>query len=171
MTSNVSDVQPTKGSPRSMDNRFYSLVAGGARIKFVFYTHYMYTMFQFFTYTVRLLEAFIDLQVPELLTAGPQSSQRICEELGLNNHRGWKFLHSLFLIGLLTQESHELQTDDCDTFSLTAEARYFFLENSHGYFFRDVIAYWRYVASVDVPFIDVLKGAALPDMPKWPPQV
>ncbi|MFM7107944.1 MAG: methyltransferase [Planctomycetaceae bacterium] len=139
---------PTPSSPRDRDNRFYTLVAGGAK--------------------TRLLEQFLDLGIPELLgAAGPQPATEICTRLGIDLTRGWKFLHLLALCGLLVERGAERGGDDA-VYALSPEAvEYFGPRGDEGWFFRDVVNYWRNVAVL--PMGDVLKGLPLPEAVRWPP--
>lgn len=95
----------------------------------------------------------------------------ICSELGLDMHRGWKFLHSLALAGLLDESNGE-RGDDTAEYSLSADSQSFFgtrgvAEDS--YYFRDLVLFWRYVNDLPMSLVSVLKGAKLPQMPVWPP--
>src|ERR1700676_2283365 len=139
---------PPAGSPRDRDNKFYELLAGGAR--------------------TRLLEGFLDLQVPELFgTHGPLAAEEICRRLNIEPHRGWKFLHLLALCGLLVEEGGELG-EDAALFSLSPIAReYFGDDGTGGYFFRDLVHYWRRVAVL--PLAEVLPGMPLPEAVRCPP--
>lgn len=142
------ETAPAAGSSRDRDDAFYDLLAGGAR--------------------TRVLEAFLDLQVPELLAnEGPMTAAAICERLALQPHRGWKFLHLASLVGLLEQEGG-LHGEDDAVFSLSEHSREWFGEDGkQGYFFRDLINYWRQVAYL--PMVDVLRGMPLPYAVQWPP--
>ena len=115
-----------------------------------------------------MLEGFLDLQVPELLGAhGPLSVAEICRRLSIHPHRGWKFLHLLALAGLLVEEGGELGEDSA-RFSLSPIAKeYFGQDGTGGYFFRDMVHYWRRVAVL--PFAEVLRGMPLPEAVRWPP--
>lgn len=136
---------PTAGSPRDRDNRFYRLLAGGARM--------------------RLLEGFLELGIPELLGAnGSLTAKEISDRLALHPHRGWKFLHLLAMAGLLDEEGGERGQDEA-TFRLSHEAREFFVGDT--YFFRDLVNYWQNVAVL--PLVDVLRGMPLPEAVRWPP--
>lgn len=140
--------QPTPGSPRDRDNRYYQLLAGGARTK--------------------LLEAFLDLRVPEILgQSGPLSATEICRQLKIDGHRGWKFLHLLAMNDLLVERGGEFGGDEA-TFELSEHAKeYFGPRGDEGYFFRDLVNYWRNVA--ELPIVEVLNGLPLPDAVRWPP--
>lgn len=148
MSSSASEFDPPPGSPRDRDNRYYKLLAGGARTK--------------------LLEAFLDLHIPELLGAtGPITAVEICQRLNIELHRGWKFLHLLAMNGLLQERDGEFG-EDATTFELSHYARDYFGERgTDGYFFRDLVTYWRNVA--ELPIVDVLKGLPLPQAVRWPP--
>ena len=139
---------PTPGSPRDRDNRYHTLLAGGAK--------------------TRLLEAFLDLRLPEILGGrGAMTAAEICRHLGLDPHRGWKFLHLLAMTGLLDKEGGDRGEDDA-VFRLSAEAKeYFGADGTQGYYFRDLVNFWRNVAFL--PFIDVLQGMELPNAVRWPP--
>ncbi len=141
-------LSPSRGSLRERDNAFYELLAGGAK--------------------TRLLEGFIDLGVPELLGRnGAMAAGDICRELGIQPHRGWKFLHLLSLNGLLDRLDGT-STGDEARFALYAPARQFFGEDgTGGYYFRDLVVYWRNVACL--PLVDVLRGMELPEAVRWPP--
>ena len=154
------------GSPRDRDNRYYRLLAGGAK--------------------TRLLEGFLELGLPELLgREGPLAADEICRKLKLDLTRGWKFLHLLALAGLLTEEPPPLRAarevaesspdgtlgaspSDKTVFSLSPEAiDYFGPRGDEAYFYRDLVQYWKNVATL--PLVDVLKGMPLPDAVVWPP--
>ena len=139
---------PPKGSLRDRDNRYYRLVAGGAR--------------------TRLLEGFLELGLPELLgKEGPLTAEEVCWRLNLDPQRGWKFLHLLALAGLLTETQAEYG-DDHAVYALSAEAKeYFGADGTGGYFHRDLVNYWRMVAKL--PFAEVLRGMPLPEAVRWPP--
>ena len=54
------------------------------------------------------------------------------------------------------------------TFCLSAAAKkYFGDDGTSGYFYRDLVNYWRHVAVL--PFLDVLRGMPLPAAVRWPP--
>jgi precorrin-6B methylase 2 len=141
-------VDPPADSPRGRDNRFYALLAGGAR--------------------TRLLEGFLDLCIPELLgSRGPMTGRQICDTLALHPHRGWKFLHALSMIGLLDEKHGEMGGYDA-VFSLSNEAReYFGDDGKQGYFLRELVTFWRGVEVL--PFVQVLRGLTLPEAVRWPP--
>ena len=99
-------VSPPPGSPRDRDNRYHTLLAGGAK--------------------TRLLEAFLDLRLPEILGGrGEMTAAEICRHLALDPHRGWKFLHLLAMTGLLDKEGGDRGEDDA-IFRLSAEAKEYF---------------------------------------------
>ncbi len=139
---------PAAGSPRERDNQYYELLAGGAK--------------------TRLLEGFLDLGLPELLgRKGPLSATEICQTLVLHPNRTWKFLHLLSLVGLLERTVGDVGQDNA-TFALSTLAKQFFgNDGSQGYYFRDLLTYWRNVATL--PLVDVLRGMELPDAVRWPP--
>jgi precorrin-6B methylase 2 len=143
---------PTPGSDRDRDNCFYEILGGGAKFS--------------------LLEGFIDLKLPELLgKAGTSlSAGDICRQLKLNEHRGWKFLHDLALCGFL-KESQAQACDMSTQYALSDQTKRFFGEDgAEGYFYRELVTFQRYVKDLKIPFVDVLRGADLPEMVKWPPQ-
>jgi len=141
-------VDPPPGSLRDRDNRFYTLLAGGAR--------------------TRLLEGFLDFKIPELLgVEGPLTAAEICRRLSLHPHRGWKFLHLLALAGLLDEQGGA-DGGDFSIYGLSATTKeYFGAEGTGGYFFRDLVSYWRNVAIL--PLAEVLGGMPLPEAVRWPP--
>lgn len=145
---------PPPGSPRDRDNRYYQLLAGGAK--------------------TRLLEGFLELKVPELLGAeGPLAADEICRRLKIDLTRGWKFLHLLALAGLLTETQSDTprgaQGTDGTMFGLSQEAiEYFGPRGDEGYFYRDLVEYWKHVATL--PLLDVLGGMPLPEAVRWPPE-
>jgi predicted O-methyltransferase YrrM len=141
-------VPPPPGSPRDRDNRYHTLLAGGAK--------------------TRLLEAFLDLRLPEILGGrGAMTAAEICRDLALDPHRGWKFLHLLAMTGLLDKEGGD-RGEDVAVFRLSAEAKeYFGADGTQGYYFRDLVNFWRAVACL--PFVDVLQGMELPNAVRWPP--
>lgn len=142
------NAEPAPGSLRDRDNRFYKLLAGGARL--------------------RLLEGFLDLRLPELLGRyGAMTAAQICGQLDLDQHRGWKFLHLLAMNGMLIEAGGEFGGDEA-TYSLSPQAKEYFGDDGHqGYFFRDLVHYWRNVAVL--PLVKVLRGLSLPDAVRWPP--
>lgn len=144
----TADDVPPPGSPRERDNLFYSYLAGGA--------------------TTRLLEGFLDLGLTEMLGSdGSLTAQDICQKLALHPHRGWKFLRLLAWIGLLDEEGELRGADDTRYRLSKLSKRFFDPGGAGGYFFRELVNYWRYVAAV--PFLDALRGLPLPDAPRWPP--
>lgn len=170
MSSSVSSfldsLDPPPGSPRDRDNRYYRLLAGGAK--------------------TRLLEGFLELGLPELLgREGPLPADEICRKLQLDLTRGWKFLHLLALADLLTETPPSLHADhrrtevstnghgaaspsDKTVFGLSPDAiDYFGPRGDEAYFYRDLVQYWKNVATL--PLVDVLKGMPLPDAVVWPP--
>ncbi len=107
-----------------------------------------------------MLEAFLDLKLPELLSNGKSlQATKICSTLGLDLTRGWKFLHSLALSGMLMEEGGELGQDTAE-FSLSNQAvEWFGVDGTEGYYWRDLIAFWKYVNYLNnIPFTDMLKG-------------
>jgi len=140
---------PAPGSPRERDDLFYSYLAGGA--------------------TTRLLEGFLDLGLPELLgNDGCMTAEEICQKLALHPQRGWKFLHLLAWIGLLSEEGGTRGRDDA-RYRLSKRSKQFFDPGgAGGYFFRELVCYWRYVAAL--PLLESLRGLPLPDAPRWPPE-
>ena len=120
---------------------------------------------------VRLLEAFFDLEIPELLGMNKSlSAKEICSILHLDLTRGWKFLHALNLSGLLSERGGE-HGQDSAVFFLSDMAKEFFGESGdQGYYWRETVLFWRYLNEMNnVSFVDMLRGAALPPMPVWPP--
>ncbi len=96
----------------------------------------------------------------------------ICATLDLEPTRGWKFLHALALNGLLTEENGT-KGEDSAVFKLSPSAVEYFGANGvteDGYFFRELVLFWRYLNDLDVPFVSMLKGADLPQMVQWPPK-
>eukprot|EP00597_Dinobryon_sp_UTEXLB2267_P009282 CAMPEP_0170093552 /NCGR_PEP_ID=MMETSP0019_2-20121128/26601_1 /TAXON_ID=98059 /ORGANISM="Dinobryon sp., Strain UTEXLB2267" /LENGTH=145 /DNA_ID=CAMNT_0010314459 /DNA_START=298 /DNA_END=732 /DNA_ORIENTATION=- len=97
------------------------------------------------------------------------SAKEICSILSLDLTRGWKFLHALHLSGLLSERGGEHGQDSAE-FSLSSIVQEYFGESGdQGYYFRDMVLYWRYLNEMDVSFVDMLRGAELPQMPVWPP--
>jgi ubiquinone/menaquinone biosynthesis C-methylase UbiE len=95
----------------------------------------------------------------------------ICSELGLDMHRGWKFLHSLALSGLLDEFDGQ-NGDETAEFCLSKDSQSFFGTNGvteESFYFRDLVHYWRYLNDLPTSLVSVLKGADLPQMPVWPP--
>jgi ubiquinone/menaquinone biosynthesis C-methylase UbiE len=123
----------------------------------------------------RLLETFLELEIPELLgkhNGTPLSAGEICSRLGLHPHRGWKFLHCLALSGLLKEENGE-RGDDSAKFLLSDSTKEYFGANgdtNEGYYFRDLVKFWRYLNDLPVSLADVVRGADLPEMVQWPPK-
>ncbi len=84
--------------------------------------------------------------------------------LRLDPHRGFKFLHSLAMSGLLTEAKFE-RGEDTTEFLLSAESQeYFGASGSEGFFFRDLVAYYRYLNNLNVSLADVVRGADLQGM-------
>lgn len=143
---------PAPGSVRDCDDRFYEILGGGAKFS--------------------LLEGFIDLKLPEFLgeKGGFCTAGSICSELSLDEHRGWKFLHNLALCGFLT----EVDGQSCDMntkYAMSDDSKRFFGEDgTGGYFYRELVLFQRYVKDLKIPFVDMLRGAELPEMVKWPPR-
>ncbi len=139
---------PPAGSPRDHDALFYDILAGGAK--------------------TRLLEAFLDLQVPEILgSRGEMTARDFCRQLAVHPHRGWKFLHLLATVGLLEQAAGDHGEDDA-VFRLSPAAKYHFGEDGRqGYYYRDLVNFWRNVAVL--PIVEVLRGMPLPNAVRWPP--
>jgi hypothetical protein len=112
---------PTPGCRRDIDNQFYQILGGGARFS--------------------LLEGFIDLKLPELFGKAPNktlTAGAICNQLQLDSHRGWKFLHDLALAGFL-EESEVYNCDMNTKYTLSDQTKRFFGENgTEGYFYREV---------------------------------
>lgn len=123
----------------------------------------------------RLLETFLELEVPELLGKRggvPMRASDICTTLGLDAHRGWKFLHALALTDLLTETGGD-RGDDSAEYSLSESAKEYFGANGDtddGYYFRDLVKFWRYLNDMPVSLADVIRGADLPEMVQWPPK-
>ena len=120
---------------------------------------------------VRLLEAFLDLGIPELLGMNKKlSAKEICSILNLDLTRGWKFLHALHLSGLLSERGGEHGQDSAEYVLSDMAKEFFGHAGDQGYFWRDTVMYWKYLNEMDnVSFVDMLRGAALPPMPVWPP--
>jgi predicted O-methyltransferase YrrM len=120
------------------------------------------------------LEAFLDLGLPELLgchTGEPLTAAQIIPQLGLHPIRGWKFLHICSMSELLIEIGGE-RGDDTAQYTLSPLAVRFFGNRgdpSDSYYFRDLVAYWRYLDSLPHTLAQVIKGAELPIMPVWPP--
>lgn len=121
-----------------------------------------------------MLETFLELQIPELLgkrNGLPMKAADICHELRLDAHRGWKFLHSLALSGLLDEFNGE-NGDDTAEFCLSKDSQTFFGTKGvkeESYYFRDLVLFWRYLNDLPTSLVSVLRGADLPQMPVWPP--
>jgi predicted O-methyltransferase YrrM len=121
-----------------------------------------------------LLEAFLDLGLPEFLgqhKGEPMTADEIVSQLELHPTRGWKFLHLCAMSELLIENGGELG-DGTAQYSLSPRAIKFFGDRGvtdDSYYFRDLVAYWRYLDSLPNSLAQVLKGAELPIMPVWPP--
>jgi hypothetical protein len=121
-----------------------------------------------------LLEAFLDLGLPELLgrhKGEPMTAAEIISQLGMHPTRGWKFLHLCSMAELLLENGGD-QGDGTAQYSLSPRAIQFFGDRGvtdDSYYFRDLVAYWRYLDSLPNTLAQVLKGAELPVMPVWPP--
>jgi len=105
-----------------------------------------------------------------LLGAFPDglTAREICDRLAVHPHRGWKFLHLLAMMGLLAEENGERGEYDA-VYRLSDQSKEFFGEyGTEGYFFRDLVNYWRNVAIL--PTVEVLRGMVLPNAVRWPPQ-
>ena len=98
------------------------------------------------------------------------TAKEICSILNLDLTRGWKFLHALHLSGLLIERDGE-HGQDSAVFILSDIAKEFFGESGdQGYYWRETVLFWRYLNEIEnVSFVDMLRGAALPPMPVWPP--
>jgi ubiquinone/menaquinone biosynthesis C-methylase UbiE len=155
MMRQVSVSPPPEGSLRERDNKFYEILAGGARLK--------------------LLEAFLELGIGEAIggcRAGEMKASAIIEAFALHPHRGWKFLHSLALVGILTEVDGVYGSENA-TYRLSDDTKeYFGADGKGGYFFRELVSFQKYLTTdIDIPFVDVIKGEKLPKaMVKWPPQ-
>mgnify|MGYP006177464479 CR=1 FL=1 len=122
----------------------------------------------------RLLETFIELGVPELLGGRkvPMKASEICKKLGMHPHRGWKFLHALYLAGLLDEMNGE-RGDDFAEYCLSTDTKAYFGDRGvvhDGYYFRDLVKFWRYLNDMPISLADVVRGAELPEMVQWPPK-
>lgn len=117
----------------------------------------------------------MELEIPELLgkrNGVPMKASEICATLGLDAHRGWKFLHALALTDLLTEINGD-RGDDCAEFVLSESSKEYFGargDTSDGYYFRDLVKFWRYLNDMPISLADVIRGAELPEMVKWPPK-
>ncbi len=139
---------PSPGSLRERDNKFYSMLGGGARL--------------------RLLETAFDIGLFELLgELGPLTAREIAQRLALHPDRTWKFLHCMALADLL-DETNAADTMDDARYRLSEDSvRYFGDRGDGGYFFRELVKFWRAVAIL--PTAEVLRGMPLPDAVRWPP--
>lgn len=110
----------------------------------------------------------MELQLPELLANKTLSAIEICDQLQLNTLRGWKFLHALSLAGLLIEKDGEMGQPTAQ-YALHPDVRIMLADGS--YFFKDYILFQKYVNNLiaKVNFVDILKGAKLPVVVKWPP--
>lgn len=118
----------------------------------------------------RLLEAMIEISLPELLKNDTKmSANEIVTRLALNPLRGWKFLHALALGGLLVEEGGSMG-EDTAMFSLHSDVKLLYRDGS--YFYKDYIAFQRYVDAISTKgsIVDVLRGATLDNTVQWPPQ-
>jgi hypothetical protein len=61
---------------------------------------------------------------------GPMVSTKICEKLNIVQNRGWKFLHSLALEGLLEVTNGTLGSDET-IFGLSEQAKWLFGDNAY----------------------------------------
>jgi len=170
------DVDPPAGSDRERDNKFYQLLGGGARLRLGtsdiarLQTCWLTPLLLLY----RLLETFIELGVPELLGGRkvPIKASEICMKLSLHLHRGWKFLHALYLAGLLDEMNGE-RGDDFAEYCLSADSKAYFGDRGvvhDGYYFRDLVKFWRYLNDMPISLADVVRGAELPEMVQWPPK-
>ena len=56
-------------------------------------------------------------------------------------------------------------------YALSEESQRFFgKDGTEGYFYRELLIFQRHVKDLKIPFVDVLRGASLPEMVQWPPQ-
>ena len=146
---------PPDGSSRDRDNRFYRILSGGARMK--------------------LLEAYLALGVGEAIGAsrtGTVSARDLITRLCLHPHRGWKFLHALSLVGILTETGGTYGSEEAQ-FALSEDTKNFFgHDGTEGYFFRELVAFQKYLTvDLDISLSDVVQGEKLPKrMVHWPPQ-
>lgn len=118
----------------------------------------------------------MELEIPELLgkrDGVPMKASEICAALGLDAHRGWKFLHALALSDLLTESGGD-RGDDSAEFALSEAAKEYFGANGDtydGYYFRDLVNFWRYLNDLPISLADVVRGGELPaEMVQWPPK-
>ena len=122
-----------------------------------------------------MLETFLELEIPELLGKrhnAPMMAHEIIGLLGMDKHRGWKFLHILSLAGLLIEKGGEMG-EETTTYMLSEDAVKFFgcQGNTYdGYYFRELVTFWRYLNDLPVSLADVVRGADLPEMVQWPPK-
>lgn len=146
---------PPVGSDRERDNKFYEILAGGARLK--------------------LMEAYLELGIGEAIGSsrtGEMKASALIERFNLHPHRGWKFLHSLALVGILT-EVNGIYGSENAMYRISDDAKDFFgPDGTEGYFFRELVAFQKYLTTdIDIPFVDVIRGEKLPKrMVQWPPQ-
>ncbi len=146
---NFDELKPPQGSDRDRDNRYYEIVGGGARLQ--------------------LMETMLTLEIPALFADHNDNltAREICTKLSLDPKRGSKYIHCLALAGFLIESGIENDMDAC--YSRSSQTIDFFEQNGRGgAYFRDLVVYWRNVASLSS--IDVLRGMPLPEAVKWPPQ-
>lgn len=96
----------------------------------------------------------------------------ICAQLGLDEHRGWKFLHCTALAGLLVESNGE-RCDSSVQYALSDACKEYFGasgDTHEGYYFRDLVNFWRYLNDLPISLADVIRGADLPNMVQWPPK-
>lgn len=137
-----------EGSDRERDDRFYSLLAGGAK--------------------TRMLEAFMELDMPTVLgNEGAMTASEICRRFSLHPDRGWKFCRLLAMCGLLKEEGGARGEDEA-VYSLSDDSvRFFGADGSRSYYFYELVHFWKLMAKW--PTLEVLRGLPVPDAAHWPP--
>ncbi len=127
---------------RQRDDLYYSLLVGAAK--------------------TRLLESMFDLRLAHVLAErGPLTAIEIAETLRLHPKRTAKWLVLLERVGLVQNHQGKYQN--------TGEAvAIHWDKDQENFFTRDMMEYCRRVNSLD--FLEVLRGAPLPEAVRWPPR-
>lgn len=135
---------------RRRDDLYEHLLAGGAKLK--------------------LLESFVDLDLGVVLWDGPLSAAEISKKLVLQPYRTRKWLHLLYLLGLLDKKIVGRENGPADEiYSLTPFTRALFDRNGKlPLYYSNKIAGWKKAAAFNI--YDALEGKSSPQIVRWPPQ-
>jgi hypothetical protein len=138
------------------EEAYYQLLAGGAR----------YALFT----------SLCDLYLPAIIGPGDKSADEIVATLGLDLHRGRKWLHALYLAGFLEKlplpdgraQVNGLPEDGPPRYRLGPLVRAMFGDNGYGgWFYREFLRYYRVACSY--PVQGVLYGKPIERSVRYPP--